>query len=662
MKSPEASSVADEILQSFQPGIHPLILVSDPDDLLAEESILSALSERGFTLLGREDDPMALRQQIEAFETRHETTPLIVLTAGDLNNLPYDLWQQGQHVNLALHRFFPNLSYPVIKTLTNEQRWRLGQVEMPRQVLTRQGTVDFLLSNVFRVDWYGQQQPSGLIEWLSQYHTNELGQMPEIIADSFLDRLSDNNQFHDWPLAEIVASGDVFARFLDDQWMNFLRHESGDAVREQRSGYFLSFESDHNLQDSMPRLVRSGALQTRTWPETDRLPRWARAAVVDGEEQLVTKQADELLSLLEDQGSMLQSARWTRWQTISRIWAELSNLTYHPQKHLNQEQKNAFINWQGQLDREFYNWLRTRYRSLASQRLPPHHVHHIPYYLAYERRRGRAERMALLVMDGMSLADWLFIKRSWLTRHSNWRVKERLIIAQIPTITSVSRQALVSGLRPAEFAETITHNQVESALWTAFWAREDLPAEACAHVSLRPGQEPLPAVVSSSRIQALCLVYSGTDSLDDLIHHSNLGERHRQAALKLWLRDHGHKLEGLIEELLNRRYALYLASDHGHTEAIGMGQPTEGLTVKTRGKRARYYRTRNAAAAVQKSFPDTVLWEDDPLLPAGHCLLMPDDTKGKRLAFTLRDDDVVAHGGVTLDETVVPLVAITLTD
>jgi hypothetical protein len=245
-----------------------------------------------------------------------------------------------------------------------------------------------------------------------------------------------------------------------------------------------------------------------------------------------------------------------------------------------------------------------------------------------------------------------------MARHPTWRPEEQLVLAQIPTTTAVSRQALVSGLRPAEFVETINHNQAESELWAAFWAREDMPAGVCAYKSYRPGQDPLPAVVSSSRVQALCLVYSGADSLDDLIHHSNLGEKHRQAALRLWLKGHGRLLESLIEELLKQKYVVYLASDHGHVEAIGMGQPSEGLTVQSRGKRARYYRTRNAAMIVQKNFPDTVLWENDPLLPPGNCVLLPKDKDGRHLAFTLKDDDVVAHGGISLDEVIVPLVSL----
>ena len=96
-------------------------------------------------------------------------------------------------------------------------------------------------------------------------------------------------------------------------------------------------------------------------------------------------------------------------------------------------------------------------------------------------------------------------------------------------------------------------------------------------------------------------------------------------------------------------------SDHGHVEATGFGQPAEGLLAETRGKRARIYQDHLAAKQVQIAFPDTILWENDGILPAELISLMP----SKRNAFTYSGQVVVTHGGISIEEEIVPFIQIT---
>jgi hypothetical protein len=90
----------DQILSYFPAYTHPLTLVHDPDDLLADESLLAALAERGFTLL-QETDPITLRHRMQALRPFRLERPVIVATAGALNELPYDLWQVRWALALA---------------------------------------------------------------------------------------------------------------------------------------------------------------------------------------------------------------------------------------------------------------------------------------------------------------------------------------------------------------------------------------------------------------------------------------------------------------------------------------------------------------------------------------------------------------------------------
>jgi hypothetical protein len=639
------------VLAHFPLHTYPLILVSDPDGVLSDEAVLTALAERGFTPVN-EPDPIRLRQRVEQARPFSTDRPLIVVTAGPLNELPYDLWEQGHHVTLALHTFFPNLAYPVVRELTPAQRWQLSQTPPPTKRLGQQGTVAFLLRHVFAADLDALQQPAWLVAWLDQYH-QQADPMPTMLANSLLTHLRKVTAYAGWPLNELLASREAFTRFVREQWRAYVQQQTGQLLGEEPVRYLLSFDTDHRLQDALPGLVRSGTLEPVSVDRPDRLPAWARPAVLALDEDRRPRRAAELLSVLTDHlNTPLADARWEQWQVVACTWAELTALRYDPDNPLSLAQRKQYQQLQGKLDAEFLTWLRQRYAPLGSQRLPtPHHVHHVPHYIAYQRRQGQADRVVLLILDCVALADWILIGPAWRARHPDWHFEEHLLLAQVPTITAVSRQALISGLRPFDFAATLDTNQAEPGQWSAFWAGEGLRADACPCARLALDREELPPEVDSARTRALCL----TDSkIDGMVHDATLGATDFQASLRVWLEEYGKRVEEVIARLLERGFAVYLTSDHGHVEARGFGQPSEGLTVDTRGKRARLYSDWRAAVNVQQGFPGTILWGEDGLLPDGVWVLMPQE----RNAFAIVNQTVVTHGGFTLDEMVVPLVTI----
>ena len=256
----------------------------------------------------------------------------------------------------------------------------------------------------------------------------------------------------------------------------------------------------------------------------------------------------------------------------------------------------------------------------------------------------------LLVIDCLSLADWRVISPVWTKRHAEWKIKTETLLAQIPTITSISRYALISGLRPADFAGEIDHNIPESRAWELFWSREGFNENMCKLLPLyydrQIDQQP---ELQDPRVSFWCLI---DDTLDKLAHNATLGAADQQSSLQLWL-DPAHEqnsipLENLLDWYLNHDYSIFIASDHGHVEATGYGQPSEGLLAQTRGKRARIYSDRLAALRVQDAFTDTVLWENDGLLPEQMSALMP----AKREAFAPAGEVVVTHGGISIDEVI----------
>jgi hypothetical protein len=108
--------------------------------------------------------------------------------------------------------------------------------------------------------------------------------------------------------------------------------------------------------------------------------------------------------------------------------------------------------------------------------------------------------------------------------------------------------------------------------------------------------------------------------------------------------------------LLKQGFTLFLTSDHGHVEATGFGKIVdEGLTVETRAKRARVYNNIDFASQNKEKLMPSFLWHDDNVLPEETWVLMPE----KYHAYVREDEVVVAHGGASLEEVIVPFVRIT---
>jgi hypothetical protein len=95
------------ILSLFPPQTHPLTLVSDPDRLLAGETLMTELTRRGFQVI-QEEDPVLLRHRIEEARPFTLDHPIIVTTTAALEDLPYDLYQCAYRINLSLHQNYPN--------------------------------------------------------------------------------------------------------------------------------------------------------------------------------------------------------------------------------------------------------------------------------------------------------------------------------------------------------------------------------------------------------------------------------------------------------------------------------------------------------------------------------------------------------------------------
>ena len=156
------------------------------------------------------------------------------------------------------------------------------------------------------------------------------------------------------------------------------------------------------------------------------------------------------------------------------------------------------------------------------------------------------------------------------------------------------------------------------------------------------------ALLSRPGLRALGLV---VDTVDKIMHGMTLGAAGMHNQVRQWA-EQGF-LAGLLDFLLDAGFAVFLASDHGNIEAEGCSRPSEGALADVRGERARLYPDPVLRSRVKARFSDAVEWPALGLPEDCLALLAPG-----RMAFVREGERIVGHGGVSLEEVVVPVVEI----
>ena len=662
------SSWRDQILKEFTPKVARLTLVADPDGLLLEEGILEGVRERGFELIPFEDH-IAFRYAYESkFRSRWdrgEHTDLVVVLrsqASDLSGLPYDLLQAGRRLSFNLGDIFPNLSYPVVTALDRGDLDALYEAQKrhaPGQ-LGDNATKEFVLRHVFEIAPELVKQPSDLLRVLLRRHYR--GQrIPADLDKRFIQLLRQSNVFDDWPLETLVADREAFFAFLQERWPIFLDREAAkgtSGVREDEKPYGLSIEGPvelpfdhHDIRVYIDNLFVEGVLHSVPHEHADTLSRtWVgigvRTAPIEDRSRRLGKLIDSLEASIP-----AEDAKHTDWFHFARGWAETILLANDQAEAISEPTGERIKNLQAQVDAGFAAWLFKRYAGLVNlPPVPPVMLHHLPRFLARQMGEDRNSKIALIVVDGLALDQWLVVRDTLASKQPGLRFREQAVFAWIPSLTSVSRQATFAGKAPIFFPNSIQTTDKEPALWAQFWADQGLmPNEVVYLKGLGDGGlENVSEALSHPKARVAGLV---VDKVDKIMHGMEMGTAGMHNQVCQWAKQ--PYLNTLLDLLLDRGFRVYLTSDHGNIEAEGCGRPSEGAVADLRGERVRIYPDAALRGKVKERFPDALEWGTVGLPEDYLALLAP-----ARRAFVQEKQRAVSHGGVSVEELIVPLIQI----
>jgi hypothetical protein len=568
-----------------------------------------------------------------------------------------------RRLTFSLAEFFPNLSLPVVAALDRAELDALiqAQTRHPPGVLGDNATKDYILRHVFEIAPEAIEEPAQLLQVLlrRQIRTQRI---PGPFEERLLDVLKQRGRFTDWPLERIITCPDELLAFIQERWVPFLDRVAdgltgvGTGVRPapvlQFSGPTLLQFDDPDVRVYIDTLFLNGMLRPVPYPEASALAgQWVSVGIRVDPTADRARRLGSLIQTLE-QSIPANDARHPDWLSFAARWAQLTVLSHERSLSDQPELSARYQQLQTHVDRAFLSWTQHRYGGLYNQpALPPVMVHHLSRMLARQLATSNESKAALVILDGLALDQWLILREVLAEQRPCLRFVDGAVFAFIPTVTAVSRQALFAGKLPLYFPGTISSTNREETLWRQFWADHGLTPEQVAY-GRGLGEEGSLGRVEETlldrRIRVLGLV---VNTVDEMAHGMKLGTAGLHQQVRQWVK--GGFLVGLLDMLLDNGFALYLGSDHGNIEAVGIGRSAEGAIADQRGERVRVYRDPILRQRVEERFPGSIAWPSLGLPEDFAPLMAPG-----RSAFIRVGERIVGHGGISVEELIVPFVRV----
>ncbi len=657
------------VLNELEPGLADCFIVEDPDRLMTEPGIQEVLIDRGFEFYPF-DNSIELRYfyelKVRNKGSKELAEPLVISIDTDyasVGDLPFDITKRSRVVSLSLDDCFPDLFHEVLKCLEPEELDTLEQAitEYTPGKLGDTASRDFVLRHIYQVAPEVIQTPADLLRTLLRIHYRDIV-LPDLLKLRLIDLLSKNPQFHNWPLKTIIENRQSFFCFLEEHWseyVNAVKRSQAQGSKEppveysvqpDKSSVIILPYGHDDVRVYIDNLFLEGFLKPIEIDDPKQLSNhWSLVGVKLGPEKESKKRLSGLITLCHDTLPE-EDARHQVWLQFAFRWAELCAI-YH--SHNGIVNKSTITELRKLIDAQFKNWMLKKYNSLHNHPpMPPVMLHHIPRNMAREIESSSHAKSALILIDGLALDQWVTLRNGMDISH---RLTESSVFAWVPTLTSVSRQALFSAKSPYQFAKTIHTTSSEPKAWQQYWLEHGLDSsEIFYRKSLGTDDDILVLIdqLSDHRLRSVGLVIN---TVDDIMHGMKLGSEGMHNQIDVWA-NKGY-LSQLIEALIGYGFTIHLTSDHGNVEALGCGKINEGAVADTRGERTRVYQTEALRTEVEK----TIKLKSQNAIPWPQ-IGLPSDywpiVMSGREAFVAKNEKIVGHGGISIEEVIVPYIKI----
>jgi hypothetical protein len=246
----------------------------------------------------------------------------------------------------------------------------------------------------------------------------------------------------------------------------------------------------------------------------------------------------------------------------------------------------------------------------------------------------KKDKSAMLCFDCMGWAEWFLMKE--FLQDMNLSFEESELFALLPTVTSISRSAIFQGSTDVYNIKTRGRAYEEKTFATFFSEKE---------TKLFNSSE---SIRDDSLLGYDCISILFT-FFDDIAHAAQIPANGLEKllyfdAINSYLKN--SNLKQVIETLLQNGFALYLCSDHGSIVATGNGQRIEKYLIDNFAKRACIIPATSSALTELRKVNISFVSDKVMVLPEG------------REMFAYKGKKEINHGGITVEEMVVPYIKV----
>lgn len=260
---------------------------------------------------------------------------------------------------------------------------------------------------------------------------------------------------------------------------------------------------------------------------------------------------------------------------------------------------------------------------------------------AMDYMHDHSKKFVIIVMDGMSEFDWKILSRSF----GGIKYDVSHAMAMIPTVTSISRQCLLSNKFPRELEDPWSQSK-EKKEFTECAKRMGY---SDAQIGYDRGYEAdFGAAVSCAAVII--------NDVDDIVHGQMQGRTGMYSSISLLMRQ--GKLVGTVRRMLQRGFDVYISADHGNVPCIGMGKLMKsGVETETKSHRMVVLKDFADKSAILEKYPGIIEYPGYYLDKRFTYLIC-----GNGGSFDAKGEQVMNHGGITIDEVIVPFIMIRAVD
>ncbi|MDA8227468.1 MAG: BREX-3 system phosphatase PglZ [Desulfitobacterium hafniense] len=319
---------------------------------------------------------------------------------------------------------------------------------------------------------------------------------------------------------------------------------------------------------------------------------------------------------------------YREWYRIAFLWANIRHIV-----NRGYSDKDINILFK-EVNGIFKNWMLENYKSLSAN---PISESPVMVYRSNDYISGKSKKAALIVIDGMSIENWQLLKQSL---YPLTKMKENYAFSLLPSITSISRKAIFSGSLPVKQADLFGLSD-EKSLWIQYWK-----AKGYFENDIFYGRGFNVELPYNTRIAGIII-----NDVDDAMHGQVFGSEGMNLNVSLFAKK--GEINNLVDRLLKSNFDIYLTADHGNLEAIGIGKVTnEGLNTEATSQRARAYKAFADTGKIRSI--DGVFQYPGYYLPKDFEYYLCDEN----LAFANKGKTIVCHGGMSVEEVIVPFIEI----